>query len=93
MKSHPVNAFPKEVEDKIHEQLSAAFVRGASYGAIAFCSVVKDKIDKFTGNDQSELIADIQNFVDTTMKNSPEQIAEAFKETNNRANQMLGKDN
>ena len=93
MKSHIHNSIPKELELKIRQQLSKANVAGIGYGAQSFASVVRHKIDNFKGEDLQELINDISGFVDTTLKNSPEQLAQAFAEVQQQANKILGKDN
>lgn len=82
----------KAIEQKLTQQLNAAWSSGAGYGAQAFCQVVKEKINKFEGEDLKVLLDDITDFVDRTLTNSPEELAASFENIFNRANNMLGKD-
>lgn len=95
MKAHQIET-PDENMAKLQNiyktQLQKQFNIGFSYGGQAFCQVVKDKINGFTGQDMSVLIADISNFVDTTLKNSPQTLQKALEDTQKRVNHMLGKD-
>lgn len=92
MKAHIQNQIPKELEAKVREQLAKANVAGIGYGAQSFASVVRNKIDNFKGENLQELIDDISKFVDTTLKNSPEQLTKAFVEVQQEAAKIIGKD-
>ena len=82
----------KQLENVIQEQLQKQYVTGVSHGAKAFCQVIKDKIDNFKGMNMSDLIADISNFADITLKNSPENLQKAFEKTQERSKHLLGKE-
>lgn len=92
MKAHIPNQIPKELETKVREQLAKANVAGIGYGAQSFASVVRNKIDNFKSENLQELIDDISKFVDTTLKNSPEQLTKAFVEVQQEAAKIIGKD-
>ena len=92
MKAHIPNQIPKELEAKVREQLAKANVAGIGYGAQSFASVVRNKIDNFKGENLQELIDDISRFVNITLKNSPEQLANAFAEVQQEAAKIIGKD-
>lgn len=92
MKAHIQNQIPKELEAKVREQLAKANVAGIGYGAQSFASVVRNKIDNFKSENLKELIDDISRFVDTTLKNSPEQLTKAFVEVQQEAAKIIGKD-
>lgn len=96
MKSHQIGTVDNnmtKLQEVYKTQLQKQFNIGFSYGGQAFCQVIKDKINGFTGDDRSALIADISNFVDITLKNSPQEILKAMEETQKRANHLLRKDN
>lgn len=90
MKSHPINTDKFDNQLKYH--LQRQFNIGASYGAKAFCQVIRDKIDNFKGNDREELLKEISDFADTTLENSPEKLQSGFAQMNERISKIIGKD-
>ena len=76
----------------MRKNLQKQFNMGASYGAKAFCQVIKDKINNFKGDNLTVLLADISEFADKTLENSPENLQTAFAQLNERISKIIGKD-
>lgn len=94
MKSHMIDEGKNDIklEECMKYHLQRQFNIGASYGAKAFCQVIKDKINNFNGDDREGLLKDISDFADKTLSNSPEDIQNAFAKMNDRISKMIGKD-
>lgn len=93
MKSHIQNNLPQELEIKVRQSLFNANVAGIGYGAKSFAMVIKNMIVNFTGDDKQVLINNIDEFVNKTLENSPQQLSEAFAEVMQRAEDIIGKEN
>lgn len=95
MKSHQINnsnVDMTKIESQMQKHLLKQFNLGASYGAKAFCQVIKDKIDNFKGDDFTVLLADISEFANKTLVNSPENLQTAFEQMHERINKIIGKE-
>lgn len=92
MKSHMMKPPDDKIQEVMRKHLVHQWAVGASYGSMAFAQVVRDKIDKFEGDDKSALIEDISNFLNTTLKNSPDELIAAYEEISKKAAELQGKE-
>jgi len=94
MKSHQINSSYEsmiKLKGKINEELTKSFVTGYGYGAKTFAQTVFDIIHE-QQNDEDDIISKIDKLVTTTLKNSPQQISEAFEEIRQRTENITGKE-
>lgn len=94
MKARPVETVENnmnKLEKTIKSQLKKAWSSGVGHGARAFAQVISDIIHD-SKNDEDDIITKINDFVEKTLKNNPQQIAEAFMAAQKKINELTEKE-